>query len=288
MSHNVRFASHPSGSKPGAATMDLYITNGPSRARMVTVSSQCRPHSRSPGAPPGLPTGNSMCVFNMRPLAAMVREQTPQRASHGEHRLSNLVGGVLWLVWGRMRSRAFASRVARVLPKAAEHPRIPSRGRCPGPVNVGATPSTARIVHREAVDARRHSAAGSRGSRCGSLRRRPEHLCWAVANGETIPAPETSITSRYTMHQLTMDISGMSCGGCVNNVRKALDALPGTHVDAVTVGSATVTYDESQVTPAAIAQAVTAAGYHPVESPAMAGAAVGAGTAGKAGGCRCG
>jgi copper chaperone len=90
------------------------------------------------------------------------------------------------------------------------------------------------------------------------------------------------------MHQLTMDISGMSCGGCVNNVRKALDALPGTHVDAVTVGSATVTYDESQVTPAAIAQAVTAAGYHPVESPAMAGAAVGAGTAGKAGGCRCG
>ncbi|MEP6496070.1 MAG: heavy-metal-associated domain-containing protein [bacterium] len=90
------------------------------------------------------------------------------------------------------------------------------------------------------------------------------------------------------MQQLTMAISGMSCGGCVTNVRKALGALSGTHVDSVTVGSATVTYDAAQTTPAAIAQAVSDAGYQPVDSPAFAGAAVGAGNAGTRGGCRCG
>ncbi len=90
------------------------------------------------------------------------------------------------------------------------------------------------------------------------------------------------------MQQLTMPISGMSCGGCVSTVRKALEALSGTHVDSVTIGSATVTYDASQTTPAAIAQAVSDAGYEPVDSLATAGAAVGAGNAGKGGGCRCG
>lgn len=90
------------------------------------------------------------------------------------------------------------------------------------------------------------------------------------------------------MQQLTMAISGMSCGGCVTRVRNALGALAGTHVDAVTVGSATVTYDDSQTTPAAIARAVTDAGYEPVDSPALAGAAVGAGKPAVGGGCCCG
>ncbi|MEO8623742.1 MAG: heavy-metal-associated domain-containing protein [bacterium] len=90
------------------------------------------------------------------------------------------------------------------------------------------------------------------------------------------------------MQQLTMAISGMSCGGCVTRVRNALGALAGTHLNAVTVGSATVTYDDSRTTPAAIAQAVTAAGYEVVDSPALVGAAVGAGNAGTEGGCCCG
>ncbi len=90
------------------------------------------------------------------------------------------------------------------------------------------------------------------------------------------------------MNQLTMAISGMSCGGCVTNVRKTLGALSGTHVDSVTIGSATVSYDPSQTTPAAIAQTVTDAGYQVVDSPAMAGAAVGAGNAKTGGGCHCG
>jgi copper chaperone CopZ len=90
------------------------------------------------------------------------------------------------------------------------------------------------------------------------------------------------------MQQLTLAISGMSCGGCVTNVRKALGALSGTHVDSVTVGSATVTYDASQTTPAAIAQAVRDAGYQPVDSRPIAGAAVGAGNAGTGDGGCCG
>lgn len=66
------------------------------------------------------------------------------------------------------------------------------------------------------------------------------------------------------MRHFTMAISGMSCGGCVSAVRTALGAVPGTRVDSVGVGSATVSYDPSQTTPAAIAQAVRNAGYEPV------------------------
>jgi copper chaperone CopZ len=58
------------------------------------------------------------------------------------------------------------------------------------------------------------------------------------------------------MQRLRMAISGMSCGGCVTYVRNALGALSDTHLDAVSVESATVTYDELHTTPATIAQAV--------------------------------
>jgi copper chaperone len=50
------------------------------------------------------------------------------------------------------------------------------------------------------------------------------------------------------MQQTTIAISGMTCGGCVSAVRKALGAVPGVHVDAVTVGSASVSYDVSRTT----------------------------------------
>lgn len=110
----------------------------------------------------------------------------------------------------------------------------------------------------------------------------------ALAIVETVPTVGDEHFFEVSMRELTMAISGMSCGGCVTNVRKALGALPGTRVDAVTVGSATVTYDDSKTTPAAIGQAVIDAGYQPVDSPAMAGAGVGAGKTGTGGGCCCG
>ena len=83
------------------------------------------------------------------------------------------------------------------------------------------------------------------------------------------------------MQQTTMTIAGMSCGGCVSNVQQALRAVPGTRVDAVTVGSATVSYDSSRTNPAALAQAVRDAGYRPL----TAALPVAAGSTGAAGGC---
>lgn len=65
------------------------------------------------------------------------------------------------------------------------------------------------------------------------------------------------------MQHVTMTISGMSCGGCVSTVEQAIRAVPGTHVDAVRVGSATVSFDSSRTSRAAIAQAVADAGYTP-------------------------
>lgn len=82
------------------------------------------------------------------------------------------------------------------------------------------------------------------------------------------------------MQRITMAISGMSCGGCVGAVRRAIGGVPGTRVDAVTVGSATVSYDPSRTTPAAIARAVEEAGYRPAAAPAA-----GAGPARGSGGC---
>ena len=65
------------------------------------------------------------------------------------------------------------------------------------------------------------------------------------------------------MRQITMAIDGMSCDGCVRAVARAIDVVPGARVDAVAVGSATVRYDPSRTSPAAIAQAIRAAGYRP-------------------------
>lgn len=83
------------------------------------------------------------------------------------------------------------------------------------------------------------------------------------------------------MRQMTMAISGMTCGGCVSGVRNALRAVPGTRVDAGAVGSATVSYDAARTTPALIAQAVRDAGYESVTG----GALIAAGVTGAAGGC---
>jgi copper chaperone len=63
------------------------------------------------------------------------------------------------------------------------------------------------------------------------------------------------------MEQLTMQISGMSCGHCVASVERALGALDGVQVRSVAVGQATVAYDPAAVTAQRITAAVTDAGY---------------------------
>lgn len=63
------------------------------------------------------------------------------------------------------------------------------------------------------------------------------------------------------MRETTLTIDGMSCGHCVGSVKQALTEVDGLTIQTVGVGSATVQYDESRVSPAQIADAVSAAGY---------------------------
>ena len=63
------------------------------------------------------------------------------------------------------------------------------------------------------------------------------------------------------MREATLKIDGMSCGHCVGSVKHALTEVDGLTIQKVGVGSATVEYDESRLSPAQIADAVSAAGY---------------------------
>ncbi len=65
------------------------------------------------------------------------------------------------------------------------------------------------------------------------------------------------------MEKITIPIQGMSCGGCVRNVQHALERVPGVHVDAVTVGSAVLSYDPLLTNREAIFASITRAGYMP-------------------------
>jgi copper chaperone CopZ len=63
------------------------------------------------------------------------------------------------------------------------------------------------------------------------------------------------------MKQLTLNISGMSCGHCVGRVTNALNSIAGVETEGVKIGSATVAYDPATTSPAQIAAAVADAGY---------------------------
>ena len=63
------------------------------------------------------------------------------------------------------------------------------------------------------------------------------------------------------MEQATIGIQGMSCGHCVASVKRAMGQLEGVEVQDVKVGSATVSYDPSAVTPERITQAIEDEGY---------------------------
>jgi copper chaperone len=63
------------------------------------------------------------------------------------------------------------------------------------------------------------------------------------------------------MQKLTLHVTGMSCGHCLNAVSRALDSLPGVQVESVQMGRAVVSYDETSVNPTAIENAIADAGY---------------------------
>ena len=65
------------------------------------------------------------------------------------------------------------------------------------------------------------------------------------------------------MTEITLSVSGMTCGGCVSSVHKVLTALPGVQSAEVTLspGQARVTFDPSVIARAALEQAVIDAGF---------------------------
>ncbi len=63
------------------------------------------------------------------------------------------------------------------------------------------------------------------------------------------------------MRTETFNIEGMNCGHCTAMVKKSLEILRGVHSADVTLGSATVVYDEQQNTRGDLAVAITRFGY---------------------------
>jgi len=60
---------------------------------------------------------------------------------------------------------------------------------------------------------------------------------------------------------LHLSIGGMHCGVCVNRVTTALQGLPGVQAQSVEVGSARVSFDPVQTTPAGILAAINRIGF---------------------------
>jgi len=65
------------------------------------------------------------------------------------------------------------------------------------------------------------------------------------------------------MNELTLSVTGMTCGGCVNSVQKVLTALPGVQSAEVALppGQAHVTFDPARVDQAALVQSIVDAGF---------------------------
>lgn len=65
------------------------------------------------------------------------------------------------------------------------------------------------------------------------------------------------------MENLTLDVKGMSCGGCVNSVKRAVGALDGVALVEVFLdtGKVNVQYDPQRTRPEQVKAAIRDAGY---------------------------
>ncbi|MGH7532022.1 MAG: cation transporter [Gemmatimonadales bacterium] len=63
------------------------------------------------------------------------------------------------------------------------------------------------------------------------------------------------------MKPLTLSITGMSCGHCLNTVNQTLAKLDGVKLGSVKMGRAELEYDESKLSPESVTAAVSAVGY---------------------------
>jgi copper chaperone len=65
------------------------------------------------------------------------------------------------------------------------------------------------------------------------------------------------------MEQLRLQVTGMTCQGCVRSVKRVLEAVPGVRRAAVSLerGEAVVDFDPGRASAADLTAAVEAAGY---------------------------
>lgn len=65
------------------------------------------------------------------------------------------------------------------------------------------------------------------------------------------------------MTTITLNIQGMTCGGCVNGIKRALANFPGVQQTNVSLekGQATIEYDSALVSPEQLKMAIGDAGY---------------------------
>ena len=65
------------------------------------------------------------------------------------------------------------------------------------------------------------------------------------------------------MQTVTLKVSGMTCGGCVNSVTNLLKAISGVTDVTVTLtpGEASIQYDEQLILPNQLISAIKDAGY---------------------------
>jgi|MTBAKMStandDraft_1061839.scaffolds.fasta_scaffold00302_23 Copper chaperone len=68
------------------------------------------------------------------------------------------------------------------------------------------------------------------------------------------------------MEKLDLTVQGMSCGGCVSGVTKALEAVPGVSGVQVTLegGKVSLSYDAHQAGPELVKAAIREAGFEVV------------------------
>ncbi len=63
------------------------------------------------------------------------------------------------------------------------------------------------------------------------------------------------------MHNTTLDVKGMTCGGCVRSVERVLKAIPGVSAVEVSLEEGKVRIDYDGVPVAQLSQAIEDAGF---------------------------
>ena len=66
------------------------------------------------------------------------------------------------------------------------------------------------------------------------------------------------------MKSLTLHITGMSCGHCLNAVTSALSQLEGVQLKTTKMGRADLEFDPEKISPVVITAAIEDAGYSAV------------------------